>query len=64
MNPYTKTPRSECVKCGQLLSELVDGLHQSFDGGCYPQDLGVDPYTVDKVIAGFGMPMGPFRQVL
>ncbi|GBG75233.1 hypothetical protein CBR_g19869 [Chara braunii] len=24
-------------------------------------DLGVDPYRIDKVIAGFGMPMGPFR---
>ena len=24
-------------------------------------DLGADPYTIDKVIAGFGMPMGPFR---
>ena len=27
------------------------------------QDLGMDPYTVDKVIAGFGMPLGPFRCV-
>ena len=25
-------------------------------------DLGADPYTIDKVIAGFGMPMGPFRR--
>jgi len=24
-------------------------------------DLGLDPYTIDKVITGFGMPMGPFR---
>ncbi len=24
-------------------------------------DLGADPYMIDKVIAGFGMPMGPFR---
>ena len=25
-------------------------------------DLGLDPYAVDKAIAGgFGMPMGPFR---
>lgn len=27
------------------------------------QDLGMDPYTVDKVVAGFGMPLGPFRCV-
>ncbi len=28
-------------------------------------DLGMDPYMVDKAIAGaFGMPMGPFRQGL
>jgi len=24
-------------------------------------DLGLDPYKIDKAIAGFGMPMGPFR---
>ena len=24
-------------------------------------DLGLDPYSIDTVIAGFGMPMGPFR---
>lgn len=24
-------------------------------------DLGLDPYRIDAVIAGFGMPMGPFR---
>ena len=24
-------------------------------------DLGLDPYRVDKAIASFGMPMGPFR---
>jgi enoyl-CoA hydratase/3-hydroxyacyl-CoA dehydrogenase len=24
-------------------------------------DCGADPYSVDKVVAGFGMPMGPFR---
>lgn len=24
-------------------------------------DCGVNPYEVDKIIAGFGMPMGPFR---
>ena len=28
---------------------------------CMLVDLGADPYTIDKVIAGFGMPMGPFR---
>jgi enoyl-CoA hydratase/3-hydroxyacyl-CoA dehydrogenase len=29
---------------------------------CILLDLGLDPYSVDKVIAGgFGMPMGPFR---
>ena len=28
---------------------------------CMLVDLGLDPYTIDKVIAGFGMPMGPFR---
>jgi 3-hydroxyacyl-CoA dehydrogenase len=26
-------------------------------------DLGIDPYFIDKVIYGFGMPMGPFRCV-
>jgi hypothetical protein len=30
---------------------------------CILVDLGADPYTIDKVIAGFGMPMGPFRRV-
>lgn len=25
-------------------------------------DMGLDPYRVDKAIAGFGMPMGPFRR--
>lgn len=24
-------------------------------------DMGLDPYRIDKIIAGFGMPMGPFR---
>ncbi len=24
-------------------------------------DMGLDPYRIDKVIAGFGMPMGPLR---
>lgn len=28
---------------------------------CMLVDLGLDPYSIDKVIAGFGMPMGPFR---
>ena len=29
---------------------------------CMLLDLGMDPYMVDKAIAGaFGMPMGPFR---
>lgn len=28
---------------------------------CLLLDLGMDPYKVDKAIAGFGMPMGPFR---
>jgi enoyl-CoA hydratase/3-hydroxyacyl-CoA dehydrogenase len=28
---------------------------------CMLVDLGLDPYRVDKAIAGFGMPMGPFR---
>ena len=32
---------------------------------CMLMDLGMDPYMVDKAIAGaFGMPMGPFRWVL
>ena len=31
---------------------------------CMLVDLGMDPYMVDKAIAGaFGMPMGPFRWV-
>lgn len=28
---------------------------------CMLVDLGIDPYMVDAVIKGFGMPMGPFR---
>jgi len=24
-------------------------------------DMGLDPYRIDAAIAGFGMPMGPFR---
>ena len=28
---------------------------------CMLVDRGLDPYMIDKVIAGFGMPMGPFR---
>lgn len=28
---------------------------------CLLADLGVDPYRIDKIIKGFGMPMGPFR---
>jgi enoyl-CoA hydratase/3-hydroxyacyl-CoA dehydrogenase len=28
---------------------------------CMLVDLGLNPYLVDKAIAGFGMPMGPFR---
>lgn len=28
---------------------------------CLLVDMGLDPYLIDKVIAGFGMPMGPFR---
>lgn len=31
---------------------------------CMLVDLGLDPYSIDKVIAGFGMPMGPFRCVI
>lgn len=29
--------------------------------GCLLVDMGLDPYMMDKAIAGFGMPMGPFR---
>lgn len=28
---------------------------------CMLVDMGLDPYKVDKAVAGFGMPMGPFR---
>jgi len=28
---------------------------------CLLVDIGLDPYAVDKAIANFGMPMGPFR---
>ncbi|KAF8056781.1 Glyoxysomal fatty acid beta-oxidation multifunctional protein MFP-a [Scenedesmus sp. PABB004] len=28
---------------------------------CLLADLGADPYAVDRAVAGFGMPMGPFR---
>ena len=28
---------------------------------CLLVDMGLDPYKIDKIIAGFGMPMGPFR---
>ena len=28
---------------------------------CLLADIGLDPYLIDKAIAGFGMPMGPFR---
>ena len=28
---------------------------------CLLADMGLDPYMIDKVISGFGMPMGPFR---
>ena len=28
---------------------------------CLLVDLGLDSYKIDKIIAGFGMPMGPFR---
>jgi enoyl-CoA hydratase/3-hydroxyacyl-CoA dehydrogenase len=28
---------------------------------CLLVDMGLDPYVIDKVISGFGMPMGPFR---
>jgi enoyl-CoA hydratase/3-hydroxyacyl-CoA dehydrogenase len=28
---------------------------------CLLVDMGLDPYRIDKAIAGFGMPMGPFR---
>jgi enoyl-CoA hydratase/3-hydroxyacyl-CoA dehydrogenase len=28
---------------------------------CLLVDLGLDPYKVDKAVAAFGMPMGPFR---
>uniref|UniRef100_A0A0C9RZE1 TSA: Wollemia nobilis Ref_Wollemi_Transcript_536_2735 transcribed RNA sequence n=1 Tax=Wollemia nobilis TaxID=56998 RepID=A0A0C9RZE1_9CONI len=30
-------------------------------GAHFLADLGVDPYRIDSVIKGFGMPMGPFR---
>ena len=28
---------------------------------CLLVDAGLDPYMIDKAVAGFGMPMGPFR---
>jgi enoyl-CoA hydratase/3-hydroxyacyl-CoA dehydrogenase len=28
---------------------------------CLLVDMGLDPYMIDKVISGFGMPIGPFR---
>ncbi|KAI3432440.1 hypothetical protein D9Q98_003993 [Chlorella vulgaris] len=28
---------------------------------CMLVDMGLDPYRIDKIVAGFGMPMGPFR---
>ena len=48
---------------------LTDDFHSSGiiclilrrQAACMLVDLGADPYMIDKVIAGFGMPMGPFR---
>ena len=28
---------------------------------CMLVDLGLDPYRIDRAVAGWGMPMGPFR---
>ncbi|KAH9327690.1 hypothetical protein KI387_007868, partial [Taxus chinensis] len=30
-------------------------------GAHFLADLGIDPYRIDSIIKGFGMPMGPFR---
>lgn len=54
--PELGNPRSVPVNNLPMLALL--------QAACMLVDLGLDPYSIDKVIAGFGMPMGPFRYVM
>lgn len=52
-------PRSAAVRL-----EGADALpcsHHCLQAACMLVDMGLDPYRIDAAIAGFGMPMGPFR---
>lgn len=41
---------------------IASSFCNPMQAACMLVDLGLDGYRVDKAIAGFGMPMGPFRQ--
>jgi len=51
-----------CVVVGNCTGFAVNRVFFPYNqAACLLVDIGFDPYTVDKVIAGFGMPLGPFR---
>jgi len=59
---YGARIKKTCVVVGNCTGFCVNRVFAPYtQAACLLMDAGLDPYAIDKVIAGFGMPMGPFR---
>ena len=59
---YGQSIKKTCVVVGNCTGFCVNRVFAPYtQAACILLDAGMDPYLIDKVIAGFGMPMGPFR---
>jgi enoyl-CoA hydratase/3-hydroxyacyl-CoA dehydrogenase len=59
---YGQRIKKTCVVVGNCTGFCVNRVFAPYtQAACILLDAGMDPYLIDKVIAGFGMPMGPFR---
>lgn len=54
--------KKTCVVVGNCTGFAVNRVFFPYNqAACILVDLGMDPYMIDKVVTGFGMPLGPFR---
>jgi enoyl-CoA hydratase/3-hydroxyacyl-CoA dehydrogenase len=59
---YGQRIKKTCVVVGNCTGFCVNRVFAPYtQAACILLDAGMDPYLIDKAIAGFGMPMGPFR---
>lgn len=59
---FSSTIKKTPVVVGNCTGFAVNRVFFPYtQAACLLVDLGLDPYKIDKIIAGFGMPMGPFR---